>query len=309
MYAKLDSDMKFQRLERLTAITTFTNLSLSYLLLVKFRIFLEWVIKRILQVGYRRKALRPLRHLVNSRTADAALIIGNGPSSNLLNWPCVLNAQDQGLAVFAINFYPISQQFDVCRPDFLVLSDPQMKPDALSDCRNTDLWLIIKMHSQIDIIVPVSWYKILRKQKDIFNKIYYFDDIGMEGWTRNISPMHARGYLALTAYKAMAVALYMGFRETNIIGIDNSMFQTISVDSDNKLTQEPNHFFAQGGKTSDLTKFYPKGISDYFYDVSLCFYFLRHCFVSQSIINLDPTSLVDVFPKNLQSILVSPYPS
>jgi hypothetical protein len=128
----------------------------------------------------------------------------------------------------------------------------------------------------------------------------------LEGWTRNISPLRARGYLALTVYKAIAISIFLGFRETKIIGVDNSMFQTISVDADNRLIQQPNHFFTKGGKTSDLTDFYPKGISDYFYDVSLCFYFLRRCFVGQPVSNLDPHSLVDVFPKPSSSELIIP---
>jgi len=254
--------------------------------------------------GFRRRALKPLRELSNLCHANDALVMGNGPSTQRLNWQAVVDAQSRGMSVFAINYFPLAPEFKLIQPNYLVLSDPIMKPNSNSDSRNEELWITIQKTSSMNLIVPLSWYRSIKAQNNILNSILYFDDSGLEGWTRNISPLRARGYLALTAYKAIAISIFLGFRETKIIGVDNSMFQTISVDSENRLIQQSNHFFTKGGKTSDLTAFYPKGISDYFYDVSLCFYFLRRCFVGQPVSNLDPHSLVDAFPKQSSSELI-----
>ena len=261
--------------------------------------------KRCLVIGFRRRALRPLRVLGKLGQSNDALVIGNGPSVQTLNWATVVGAQDKGMAVFAINYFPLSPEFKLVQPNYLVLSDPIMKPNSTGDSRNVDLWSSIQNTSTMKLIVPLSWYRVMKAQNSLSNNVLYFDDSGLEGWTRNISPLRARGYLALTAYKAIAISIFLGFKETKIIGVDNSMFQTISVDADNRLIQQPNHFFTKGGKMSDLTAFYPKGISDYFYDVSLCFYFLRRCFVGQSVSNLDPHSLVDAFPKSSSSNLTN----
>ena len=297
--------MNIQRLERTLAVTTFPNFSVWHILAIKIRILLEWVVKRCLVIGFRRRALKPLRVLGRLGQTNDALVIGNGPSAQTLNWPAVADAQMSGMAVFAINYFPISPEFKLIQPNYLVLSDPIMKPNSNNELRTKELWTVIKNTSTMNLIVPLSWYRIMKAQNSLSNEIYYFDDSGLEGWTRSISPLKARGYLALTAYKAIAVSIFLGFKQTKIIGVDNSMFQTISVDKSNRLIQQPNHFFSQGGVTSDITTFYPKGISDYFYDVSLCFYFLRRCFAGRSVTNLDPNSLVDVFPKHPTSSLIN----
>lgn len=295
--------MNLGQLERTLAVTTFPNFSIWHVLAIKVRIVLEWVVKRCLVFGFRRRALRPLRILGKSRQSDDALVIGNGPSAQMLNWVIVAEKQNHGMAVFAINYFPLSPEFKMLQPNYLVLSDPIMKPNSDGDERNEELWINIQKTPTMNLIVPLSWYRIMKAQNRLANNIFYFDDSGLEGWTRNISPVRARGYLALTVYKAIAISIFFGFKETKIIGVDNSMFKTISVDGSNSLIQQPNHFFAKGGKTRDLTAVYPKGISDYFYDVSLCFYFLRRCFAGQSVSNLDPSSLVDAFPKLQTSVL------
>ena len=300
----IDLLMNIKQLERTLAVTTFPNFSVWHVLAVKIRIILEWVVKRCQVIGFRRRALKPLRVLGKLGQSNDALVIGNGPSAQSLDWSAVVNAQRNGMAVFAINYFPLSQEFKLIQPNYLVLSDPIMKPNTNNDSRTEELWNVVANTSSMNLIVPLSWYRILKAQNRLTNKTYYFDDSGLEGWTRNISPLKARGYLALTAYKALAVSIFLGFKETKIIGVDNSMFQTIYVDQSNRLTQQPNHFFSQGGETSDMTAFYPKGISDYFYDVSLCFYFLRRCFAGQSVLNLDPNSLVDAFPKDSSSDLI-----
>lgn len=296
--------MNFGRLERSLALTTFPNFSIWHLTAIKARIVLEWAVKRCLVIGFRRRALRPLRLLGKSGRSNDALVIGNGPSAQTLNWVAVAEKQNYGMAVFAINFFPLSQEFQLVQPNYLVLSDPTMKPSSNSDSRNEELWTAIENTSTMDLVVPLSWYRIMKAQDGLSNNVLYFDDSGLEGWTRSISPLRARGYLALTAYKAIAISIFFGFKETKIIGVDNSMYQTISIDTGNRLIQQPNHFFSKGGKKSDLTAFYPKGISDYFYDVSLCFYFLHRCFKGQSVSNLDPHSLVDAFSKSSSSDLI-----
>jgi hypothetical protein len=137
----------------------------------------------------------------------------------------------------------------------------------------------------------------MKGETEMASRTLYFDDSGLEGWTKNISPLRPRGYLALTAYKALAFASFLGFNRIYIIGIDNTMFRSIAVDDKNRLIQYPNHFFSQGAVTTDISGMYPNGMSDYFRDMSLCFSSLTKYFSHLPVVNLDEDSLVDCFPK------------
>ena len=152
--------------------------------------------------------------------------------------------------------------------------------------------------------MPISWFYLIQTDSELAERTLFFDDSGLEGWTKNISPTRARGYLPLTAYKALAFAGYLDFRRINIIGIDKSMFRTVAVDFENRLIQYPNHFFERGAVTTDISGAYPTGINDYFRDMSLCFGSLASYFVGLPIVNLDVESLVDCFPKAISSLFL-----
>ena len=292
-------NMKPIKLERKFSITSFPGLSLSRLATIKIRVLIEWTAKFLLSFPYRRKALARIRKIRGIKKQQTALVVGNGPSVKKIDWVKISKLKQAGLEIFVVNYFLLSETYKICRPNYLVLSDPKTKPNY-SDPRTSELWSKIREDSSLKLIVPISWYKIIQSDKSIFQRSFFFDDSGLEGWTRNITPTKARGYIALTAYKALAVSLYFGYRQTYIIGVDNSMFRNIAVDAQNDLIENPNHFFSQGGIVRNVSSQYPNGIADYFNDMALCFFSLRHCFSNRGIINLDPESLVDCFEKQNQ---------
>jgi hypothetical protein len=264
----------------------------------------EYAFKRAKYFPFHGKALKATRSLKEIKSGRCGLVIANGPSARNLDLGYVAAQRATGLDVICINYFPLSEASQVLTPDYLVLSDPYMRPSQHADSRNHALWTEICRHNY-KVVVPTSWYPEMAAQQNLSGRVVYFNDIGLEGWTRNISPLRARGYLPLTAYKALAFADFMGFDKIFIIGFDNSMFKTIHVTDDNRLVQFANHFFAQGGVEKDITHHFPNGIADYFYDVSLCFATLSRCFRSDKIFNLDPESLVDSFTKISQSPLIA----
>jgi hypothetical protein len=287
--------------ERKISITADPGLSVSYLLAIKIRIIAEWLFKRSQTRFYRRKALRGTRQVKQSHVGCEALVIGNGPSATKVDWEIVVSEQKNGLQVFAINYFPLSEASGVCTPNYLVLSDPITKPNVVSNLRTQELWEKVRQIPNSTLIVPISWFPLIQADSELIHRTLYFDDSGLEGWTKNTSPIRARGYLPLTAYKALAFANYLGFQRINMIGIDNSMFRTVAVDIENHLIQYPNHFFEKGAVTTDISGAYPTGINDYFRDMSLCFGSLASYFVDLPIVNLDSESLVDCFPKDASS--------
>jgi hypothetical protein len=287
--------------ERKISITADPGFSVSYLFAIRIRIIAEWLFKRSQTHFYRRRALKGTRQAKQLHADCEALVIGNGPSALKLDWEIIASAQKSGLQVFVINYFPLSEASDVCTPNYIVLSDPITKPNVVTNSRTQELWKKVRQITNSTLIVPISWFPLMQADSELSQRTLYFDDSGLEGWTKNTSPTKARGYLPLTAYKALAFAGHLGFRRINIIGIDNSMFRTVAVDIENHLIQYPNHFFEKGAVTTDISAAYPKGINDYFRDMSLCFGSLASFFVDLPIVNLDSESLVDCFPKDASS--------
>jgi hypothetical protein len=224
-------------------------------------------------------------------------VIANGPSLNLISLERVAKAQAESLDVFAVNFFPISNGTDAFVPNYLVLSDPVTLPKS-PNVRSIELWTWIKAHPDVKIICPSSWFRTIEQLDFDSQEFIFFDDTSLISWSKNISPVRARSYLSMTAYKALAVATYLGYSEIDIIGFDNNQVKGLLVNELNRVIQGPNHF-TKYSEDSDLTDRLSNGVSDYFYDFSCAFSDLRKFSKAGVIWNLDPNSFVDAFPKKL----------
>ena len=286
------------KLERTTAVTSHPMDSLSRTFLKSLRRITEFAVRAI-QLGPRHKLLlRQTRSLKATLGNRSALVLGNGPSIAKLDLVAVSSQQGVDLDVFVVNWFPLSELAKSVTPNFIVLSDPAMAPSQVSDLRCNQLWDYLLLHSEIKIVVPSSWSKYLDKESTWSSRTIYFNDLGMEGLSKNIDPTKPRGYLSLTVYKALAMASYLGYRDISILGVDNTMFQGLSVTQENELMIGDKHFYAKQRPDQNMSNFYPNGVADFFYDISLCFLHLRRCFGHlENVYNLDGDSLVDCFVK------------
>ena len=286
------------KLERTTAVTAHPMDSLSRTFLKSLRRITEFAVRAI-QLGPRHKLLlRQTRSLKATLGNRSALVLGNGPSIAKLDLVAVSSQQAVDLDVFVVNWFPLSELAKSITPNFIVLSDPAMAPSQVSDLRCCQLWDYLSLHSEIKIVVPNSWSKYLDKESTWSSRTIYFNDLGMEGLSKNIDPTKPRGYLSLTVYKALAMASYLGYRDISILGVDNTMFQGLSVTQENELMLGDKHFYAKQRPDQNMSNFYPNGVADFFYDISLCFLHLRRCFRHlENVYNLDGDSLVDCFVK------------
>ena len=136
---------------------------------------------------------------------------------------------------------------------------------------------------------------------EIFGKerILGFADQELRMWTNNINPIFPRGYLSMTLYKALALAIWFNYRKIYIIGMDNTYPRNIYCDQNNKFM---NHEIHSGVKDFlfDQSALY-KSIGDGITEIAQIFYDVRK-FKNEKIINLDPYSLTDVFLKIDKSI-------
>lgn len=290
---------RFRRLERLTAVTTHPADSVGRVVSKRARVLAECLAREALTLPYRRSALKPLKTVRGTKRSTSALVLGNGPSVKSLDWDAVRRAQSNGLELIVVNWFPLTPRGQEMTPDVLVLSDPTMGPDRGVDPRNQRLWEFVRAHPSVRLAVPVSWFPSVSRIGDLLPRTWFFDDASLEGWTSSSSPLRPRGYLSLTVYKALGIALFLGYERINVLGVDNTMFRGLRVDTENHIHLEDHHFYEKAREDQDLSWFCPNGVADYFYDLSLCFLHLRRSFGGHTnIVNLDPDSLVDCFPKD-----------
>lgn len=280
------------------------NRSITRLLIGKLFVFLEYVFLRFKAGNQHRKNLGRLKSMGKSNQRKIAVVLAAGPSLSpefLKSLSKFRRNSYSTLEIFSVNFMPIKNDLVGELTDYLVLSDPVTNP-ASTHSDSKELWEWVS-RSNCSVVVPTSWHKDLASLEVDESRIIYFNDLHLVGFTRNISPLRPRGYLSLTAYKALAIAKYIDYKKIGIIGFDNDQFRSLKGTTDNRLIQGSRHFEKYHDDV-DLSHFYSNGICDYFYETSLVFLDLRR-FMSSKIINLDETSLVDAFEKlNLDNFFV-----
>lgn len=260
------------------------------------RSFLNYRLRNMFE---RKKALKKLSYLFQQFQGKEAIVIANGPSFNKLSVEKLIFAQQQGLKVFALNYFPLAPVAMKLVPDFLVLSDPETRPNDTLEITQR-LWTWVRKHESVKLFLPCNWKKTIEEYEsfEVQQRTFYFDDSSLAGLSKNINPTKPRGYLSVTAHKALALAIYLGFKEIDIIGFDNTMYQSLTCNKENQFFEGNSHFFDYH-EDFVLKELYPLGVGDYFLDVALGFLELKR-FEKFNIYNLDCESLVDAFPKKIR---------
>jgi len=263
-------------------ITTgvYGNLMSKSLIILKF--FYE------IKYAFNYKSLKKMKKTYNDKT----LVMASGPSVRKIAESEIQTWQDEGNKLTVINNYFTSEMALKFIPDYYVLSDP-LHIDFIND-ENSQFSIYLQNNSKILLFVPQQWKKLIKTPID---RTIFFNDMSLEGLTKNTSPIFPRGYLSLTAYKALSIIQYISEGSIYIIGFDNNLFNNMKVDYNNTIKQEWNnfHFDASSLPTTNILDYY-HGVADYLFDSSRAFYHLRY-FDKSRIINLDLESLVDIFRK------------
>ena len=245
--------------------------------------------------------LAETRRLRNSGLLMDAIVIGNGPSQGFLDASSLLRFKENGGEIICVNFWVDNENLCNVAPTYLVISDSLMLSAAAPDCikeKNDKLLAYMLKNISVMIACPLERCDELSR---IFGKerILGFVDQELRMWTSNINPMYPRGYLSMTLYKALALAIWFDYRRIYIIGMDNTYPRNIYCDQDNKFI---NHEIHAGTSdfSSDQSAMY-KSVGDGLTAIAQIFYDARK-FQNSKIVNLDPYSLTDAFVKIKQSI-------
>ena len=262
----------------------------------------EFFATYFLNVGYyilcifpQRDKLKKTKVLKNTKKGKKCFVFGNGPSMNLLDIRKIEHYQKTGFDVICVNSYILSEMARTIVPNYYVLSDPtsfnegnrQVSEDFV-DAQRQQIDYLNEL--KIPVFIPAQFSKL-----NLIKHYYIFNDVENR-FSKNINPLKPRGYLSMTAYKALAIACYFGYDTIYICGFDNDYFKTITVDENNDLYYIDKHYYDNGIKDKTGPNA-GKGLGNYLWEHHLLFKGLE-LFNHHNIINLNKNSLVDAFPKS-----------
>jgi hypothetical protein len=274
----------------------YTNFSLM-LLLKLYRITKNLKLYLIELIKYHEEFLRIIRMKGVKHRCDA-LVIGNGPSQGYLTKDLISKFKSKGGEVFAVNFWQLNEQLSPVTPDYLVISDPATLSfdSENSDIEEENLSLLayLKKNNEIKILCPFQRKKELEKLF-LKERILCFTDTEMVSLSSNIAPILPRGYISMTLFKALAMALWFGYKNTYIIGMDNTYPRNIFCDKNNKVLNIEKHAGVPDSVV-DQSAIY-RNIAELLEDLSILFRDIWKFSQCKTVINLDDYSLTDAFTK------------
>lgn len=247
-----------------------------------------------------RKEMEKTISIKNSKKGKAALVLANGPSVNKLDPKKIQALQIKGkFEVWALNFFLLSELSEFIVPDFYCLSDGKFF-DSETDIDPTlaqKIQEINKKVKELNIPVFIPVHRI--GNKNPFSKYFPFNDYE-DFPSINVSDItKPRGYVTMTAYKALSIAIYLGYDQIYIAGFDNDYFKKYFVDKDNIIFLKDDHFYDSKGSDTLVKAPQADGrtIGEHLHSIHFLFKHLEK-FKKFNIINLDPYGLVDCFPKH-----------
>ena len=254
---------------------------------------------KALILGWRE--ISKLSSIKGSKADVRAIIIGNGPSQDLINPAALQKFKQNGNDIHVINYWNENTRLSSISPSYFITSDPNTlceskheTPDSDISKSNASLKRYLLNDPSITIMAPIWQIKYL---KDIFgmNRVMGFIDTEMRALSSNIDPRLPRGYLSMTLFKAVAIASHMGYKEIYLIGMDNTYPRDIYCDSNNHIFRRERHAGA-ADYLVDITPLNPS-MAVQMQDIFNLFSDLERCFTDLNVLNLDPYSLTDVFSK------------
>lgn len=247
--------------------------------------------------------LKALSALKSSKVGKHAIVLGNGPSLGYMTCDKLRRFREVGGDVFSVNFWSSTHLRDIA-PSHLVISDGVTLADPNSDFgillsdeykkKNSVLATFLRANNQVNILCPLGRVKDLERQFEA-RRIIGFVDHEMRAVSSNIDPRFPRGYVSMTLFKTLALAIYFGYEKIFVLGMDNTFPRDTYCDNKNKVCRLERH---AGGSDYlfDQSIVYPtmailaQDLMDLFSD-------LHRCFSGYAVINLDPFSLTDTFLK------------
>lgn len=236
---------------------------------------------------------RSLQGLGRSSNEAQCLIVGNGPSVGTLTSAQLQQFKAAGHSIYAVNYYNELSHLSSVYPTDYVLSDPLDESEKeYGSLRN-----YIREADSL-VWLPYGQDRDFGQNFDAGRVRYFCDrELISSFWKKiwPIDPRAPRSFVSMTLYKALSIAVWRGYRQIFVIGMDNTYPHDVFVDPENCLWQRYHH-----GSERTSTRIWRSGeyesIADFLFEHAKVFSDLS-LFPSDRIINLDPFSLSDAFTK------------
>ena len=224
--------------------------------------------------------LATMSSIKNTKNGMTALVIGNGPSQELLIAEKVNQYFDD---VFVVNDFHKMPAANEIKAAYYGLSDPISFRKEIPEIAQ-DLVSLENYAEKTGCAFLLPHLKEI-EFSHLSNMKYFFDDRELI-FLKKISPMKPRPYTSVTLYKVLSVAVHLGYSNIYIIGLDNTEFYNYRGDISNHLYNQ----------AADMSLVFESGIAGRMQSYAHLFGDLNK-FPTDKIINLDPKSLTDAFPK------------
>lgn len=249
--------------------------------------------------GIKRK--RSFKELINFKGAGSGkvcFVLANGPSLQKLDPQKVRSfCESNGADLFCVNYFVSSKFAETSGADYWVLSDPNSLDLSRQEAQNS--FQNAERNVRKAIFVPLQYEGKLPENIGL-PIISFNDSVTSHIFSRSVSPVEPRSYASMSAYKALAIAVYGGYSSIYICGFDNTYVRNLGCDRDNRIYRINEHFDSKAYPNVDPVQylnFKYRTVSDELIAYSKLFSDLWK-FRGYNIINLDVDSLTDAFPKD-----------
>ena len=253
----------------------------------------------------RRKRFSKLLARKGCGAGRTAFVLASGPSINKLDPDKIRKmCKDNNGEVLCVNYFINSDFAKATGVDYWLLSDPRHFDSSLTET--------VIAHEKANQIVKNAlfvseFYADKASQISNLDIIPFNDNETSSIFSNNIDPCFPRTYVTMSAYKALAVAIYLGYDKIYIGGFDNSYIRDLGCDENNNLYRRINQFYVAQDAYLPPQRDYKMGlamnenprkrnVAEELLAYSRLFSDL-YKFSKFDIVNLDPDSLTDAFSK------------
>ncbi len=240
-------------------------------------------------------------------------IIANGPSVKELNSSIFINED-----VLCVNRFAATDLFHIIKPKYYVLVAPEFWISNVPDGYHEKLRLpTFNGLSKVDW--PMIVFIDVKSTKNDFDVFLHELNSNISTVAINLNPIDGTSFMSSFLIKrklgmprphnvlipSIMVALWMGYKEINLYGVDHSWLPLVQVDEQNRVLLEQKHFYDEG-KTKPRPmrniKFEDRKLHEMLHKFYLSFksyHFINKMAEKSDVViqNCTPGSFIDAFPR------------
>ena len=184
---------------------------------------------------------------------DECAVLGNGPC---LNKDFELNLEFiKSKKKLCVNFFALSKEYEIIRPDIYVLSAPEFwlknTTDWFKDKRAQLIENLVSRTSwQMTLLIPFAAKKSefcqkIRSQRNI--TVIFYNNTPVEGFKSIVNILFKMNLGMPRPHNVLVPSIYLavnlGFKKIFIFGADHSFHEEITIDDSNTMTVNHEHFY------------------------------------------------------------------